>query len=218
MAGVVVALAAAAAIVQLTLKVSTMVEPVPVVKLKGDGKNCQEVPELLRGVKTIVCVGDSTTRGARSRSYPDILERYLQAVFPQNAMVCINAGVNGDTSDDVVARYDRDVLGHKPDLVILMIGINDVGKGFDADHPQGGGPRGVPLDRFVSNVQSIIDKAAAGKYRLMLVSPGAVEGILTSDGFHPNDAGLKIFVNCILLYMGVSSESRQKVQDYGLAD
>ena len=37
----------------------------------------------------------------------------------------VNAGVPGNTTADARARFDKDVLGHKPSLVIIQFGLND---------------------------------------------------------------------------------------------
>lgn len=38
----------------------------------------------------------------------------------------INRGINGDTTAGMLARLDRDVIGDKPDLVIILGGTNDL--------------------------------------------------------------------------------------------
>lgn len=38
----------------------------------------------------------------------------------------INAGVGGNNTDNLLARLEKDVLSKKPDLVILMVGTNDL--------------------------------------------------------------------------------------------
>lgn len=37
----------------------------------------------------------------------------------------INAGIGGNTTAEMLARLQRDVLAHRPDLVVLMAGTND---------------------------------------------------------------------------------------------
>lgn len=72
----------------------------------------------------IVALGDSTTFGYGMKDpYPMKLERALrEAGVPATV---INAGVNGDTSTGARQRFDRDVLAHHPDLVIIQFGLND---------------------------------------------------------------------------------------------
>lgn len=71
--------------------------------------------------RTVVCLGDSLTRGLVSSSFVDELEQRLAG----QGMRFINAGVNGDLAYNVLRRLD-DVIAHQPDIVILMIGTNDI--------------------------------------------------------------------------------------------
>ncbi len=54
-----------------------------------------------------------------------ILSVGLLMVVQTSAQV-INAGVGGNTTTDLLHRLDQDVLVHQPDLVILMVGTNDM--------------------------------------------------------------------------------------------
>ncbi len=42
-----------------------------------------------------------------------------------------NRGVNGETSIDMIARFDRDVIAAEPDLVIWQVGTNAVLRDLD---------------------------------------------------------------------------------------
>ena len=76
----------------------------------------------------IVCLGDSIT-GASNRAasvkFSDILELLLKARPGSSRATVLNRGVGGDTTADVLARLDRDVVSERPDLVVLLIGYND---------------------------------------------------------------------------------------------
>src|SRR6185503_19962886 len=60
------------------------------------------------------------------RSYPSRLAAELQAAYPKMSITVINRGVNGEESKDMLARFDRDVFAHNPDLVIWQVGSNSV--------------------------------------------------------------------------------------------
>jgi len=81
----------------------------------------------------IVAIGSSSTAGAGAsspaNSYPDQLEADLARRFPGHAIDVINAGANGQEVPDMLARLDRDVLVHKPDLVIWQFGSNGLLRG-----------------------------------------------------------------------------------------
>ena len=46
----------------------------------------------------------------------------------------LNHGVNGERSDEIGARFERDVIGHHPSAVVIIAGVNDVYQGRDAGH------------------------------------------------------------------------------------
>lgn len=78
----------------------------------------------------VVCIGDSITgvyyhTGGR-RAYPEMLEVALRRAYPKAKLQVINAGVSGNTVPQGLARLDKDVLAHKPHLVTVMFGMNDL--------------------------------------------------------------------------------------------
>ena len=66
------------------------------------------------------------------RSYVRIVENYLSAYYPEIFLRVTNSGISGNTSRDLLNRWQRDVLDLKPDYVSIMIGINDVWRQFDS--------------------------------------------------------------------------------------
>jgi lysophospholipase L1-like esterase len=71
--------------------------------------------------KTLVCFGDSITQGSLGAAYVELLRSQLSGVN------VINAGINGDTVLHLLQRYERDVLPHQPDVVLIFVGLNDLG-------------------------------------------------------------------------------------------
>ncbi len=89
--------------------------------------------DLRDGTLVIVALGSSSTEGAGASgphaAYPYRLEAMLRRALPGVALRVINAGRSGETSEDMLARLDRDVLAHEPDLVIWQAGGNEVLRG-----------------------------------------------------------------------------------------
>jgi len=79
---------------------------------------------------TIVAIGSSSTAGAGAKtpagSYPSRLEALLKERFRGVAIRVVNRGVNGQEDSDMVARFERDVIAEKPDLVLWQVGANAV--------------------------------------------------------------------------------------------
>jgi lysophospholipase L1-like esterase len=94
----------------------------------------------------IVAMGDSTTAGTpgfvSAREAPpsgkgDVTSQYaywLMQAHPEWTVV--NQGINGQRSDEIRARFDDDVIAKRPDVVVIIAGVNDVYQGRDADHVQ----------------------------------------------------------------------------------
>lgn len=131
----------------------------------------ERLPEPLRGVKRVVTLGDSITQGGgEPGGYVWLIQKALQALYPRAGIEVINAGISGHKSPDMHDRFQRDVLDKKPQLVTISVGINDVWHGFTPDHPEGGGPNGVPLDQFRQRVRQMVQAAWASHVRVAVLS------------------------------------------------
>jgi len=89
--------------------------------------------------RIIVGLGDSTTAGTPGFLSPveappagrgDPRSQYcywMMKAHPEWAV--LNRGVNGQRSDQVLSRFERDVVGEKPAVVIVLAGVNDIYQG-----------------------------------------------------------------------------------------
>lgn len=64
-------------------------------------------------------------------SYVRIIENLLSALYPEIRIRVTNSGIGGNTSRDLLERWDRDVRNLNPQWVSICIGINDVWRQFD---------------------------------------------------------------------------------------
>jgi acyl-CoA thioesterase-1 len=85
----------------------------------------------------IVAIGSSSTTGlwmlSPSATYPEVMRRELARLRPTARIEIINSGRIGETVTGSIARFSRDVLALKPDLVIWQLGTNDVAWGGRAE-------------------------------------------------------------------------------------
>jgi lysophospholipase L1-like esterase len=116
----------------------------------------------LRDGDTVVFLGDSITA---ARTYGKIIENYTLLRFPERAIRFYNAGQGGDTAAGALARFDRDVLVWKPTVVIVAIGLNDIGWGVkaDAEHKQ----------KYLDGIEGIVKRCLERKIRVYICS-GAI--------------------------------------------
>lgn len=97
---------------------------------KGIMKNSIELEQN----QTILFIGDSITdagRGIRAHKpfgfgYVHFTANYLLAKYPELDIRIINTGISGNTIRDLKSRWDKDCLSYQPDILSVMIGINDL--------------------------------------------------------------------------------------------
>jgi lysophospholipase L1-like esterase len=117
----------------------------------------------------VVTLGDSITEGALSTNnafhgWPDRLAERLNATPAGRKWAVVNAGIGGNrllrhgSGPSALARLDRDVLavpGVK--AVILLEGINDIGRGFTPQGPQ----EPVTAEALIAADKQIIERCHA---------------------------------------------------------
>lgn len=97
----------------------------------------------------VAYLGDSITQSAWQNS-----TNFQGGSFPLFAMMAAggqlvtvaNAGLSGDTSAQMLARFDTDVTPSAPNTVVVLAGTNDVGQGV------------VTLSGFAANIRAIVAK------------------------------------------------------------
>lgn len=126
----------------------------------------------------LVFIGDSITDGGRRTSsaaygegYVSQVRNLLLARYPQLKLRIVNHGVPGDTTRDLVSRWERDVIAEQPDWLAVMIGINDVWRSFGAYSTEA-----VPLPEYEANLRRLLGQArSATSARLILLTPYMIE-------------------------------------------
>ena len=95
----------------------------------------------------IVALGDSTTAGTPAFASPlespplgrgDPTSQYAHWLVESHPdWEVLNRGVNGERSDQIRARFDRDVIAARPAVVVVIAGVNDVYQGREVDQVTG---------------------------------------------------------------------------------
>ncbi|HTS14218.1 MAG TPA: SGNH/GDSL hydrolase family protein [Candidatus Sulfotelmatobacter sp.] len=85
----------------------------------------------------IVAIGSSSTEGFgasdQAHTYPARLAEELRRRWPRLAVTVINKGVGGEMTAQTMARFERDVVAYRPQLVIWQTGSNQVLRGEDVE-------------------------------------------------------------------------------------
>ncbi|MEO7767851.1 MAG: GDSL-type esterase/lipase family protein, partial [Ferruginibacter sp.] len=85
---------------------------------------------------TFLFQGDSITDGNRTRNndwnhvmghgYQYIIASKLWYDFPAKGFHFFNRGISGNKVNDLAARWQKDTLDVKPDVLSILVGINDI--------------------------------------------------------------------------------------------
>jgi lysophospholipase L1-like esterase len=92
---------------------------------------------------TILFQGDSVTDAGRNyedpaslgTGYPLLVAARLLATRPDLGLRFRNRGISGNRTADLLGRWDEDCLSHKPDVLSILIGINNVWRRYDSADP-----------------------------------------------------------------------------------
>lgn len=87
---------------------------------------------------TLLFIGDSITEWGRDDATGSIGHGYVRiaadawaAAHPQHPVTVVNKGIGGNRAADLRERWTRDALEVRPDIVTIMVGINDTWRRFD---------------------------------------------------------------------------------------
>lgn len=106
------------------------------------------------------------------RSYVRIIDNMLAAWYPERIIGILNAGINGNTSRDLLARWDRDVLGNAPTWISICIGINDVWRQFDMPtYPH----LAVTPEDYAANIEKMVISGKEHSKGVFLMTPYIME-------------------------------------------
>jgi lysophospholipase L1-like esterase len=140
-------------------------------------------------VKTIVLQGDSITDANRNPQFPEssgngyatMVKGWLGCEYP-GQYHCYNRGVAGNRIGDLYARIREDIINLKPDIVSLLIGVNDVWSDVD-------GHNGTDTKKFEMIYDQIVQELLAELpgVQIMILEPYVINGDRTcNDETHPD--------------------------------
>ena len=104
--------------------------------------------------------------------YVRVVENLLAACYPEIKVRVTNSGISGNTSRDLLARFDRDVVALAPQWVSICIGINDVWRQFDSPAIPDGH---VYPDEYERNMEAMIAKVKDSVKGIFILSPYYME-------------------------------------------
>lgn len=106
------------------------------------------------------------------RGYVRVVENMLASYYPEIFLRITNAGTSGNTSRELLKRFERDVVELNPDWVSICIGINDVWRQFDSPAIT---DSHVCPDEYERNLESMILKVKNRVKGIFILSPYIIE-------------------------------------------
>ena len=164
---------------------------------------------------TILAFGDSITSGVgapQGASYPEILETIIQRKV-------VKSGIPGETSGEGMARLPGELAAHKPKLVLLCLGGNDLLRKMDLEKTASNIRRMIRMIREAGSETVLIGVPAPGLmlstapfYKKIskdmsvslegsLLADILADSKLKADPIHPNEEGYRFLAQGIAAFL-----------------
>lgn len=140
----------------------------------GSPPATQPAPLKIKPGQQIVAMGDSITQAG---GYLRVMDAVFAQQYPDLKIpMIINTGISGQKAEDMVKRFQKDVIARKPDIVTISVGINDVWHRID----QPADPQ--VLEQYRRNVERMVRMARDAGARVLVLSPTVIEEDAESEG------------------------------------
>lgn len=106
------------------------------------------------------------------KGYVRVIDSMLSAWYPELNIRVVNAGFSGNSSRDLLKRFDTDVVDLNPDWVSICIGINDVWRQFDLPYIT---EWHVSVEEYEKNVEEMILRIKDKVKGVFIMSPYIIE-------------------------------------------
>lgn len=145
---------------------------------------------------TILFQGDSITDALRGyepeglgQGYARMCITALKALYPDYELTCYNRGISGNRIPDLVDRWQEDCIDLKPDLVSILIGVNDTW------HSHGVGYfGGVSNEDFEIGYRKILEQTKKTGAKIVMIEAFAFHHQSFSEEWRDGDFNTKIMI------------------------
>ncbi|MFI4861922.1 MAG: SGNH/GDSL hydrolase family protein [Phycisphaerales bacterium JB063] len=143
---------------------------------------------------TILLQGDSITDAGRSRAaqdtandfamlgngYAKLIAYHLLSRYPDKGLSIYNRGISGHKVPDLDARWDRDAIDLQPDLVSILIGVNDIWHKLNGNYDGTAEQYGEQLAALLARTKDALPDA-----KLVVCEPFVLRCGAVNDGWFP---------------------------------
>lgn len=108
--------------------------------------------------------GDSVTDCGRREDPEGLGDGYVRLIAATLPDEVLNTGISGNRAVDLAARWQTDVLDHDPDVVTILIGVNDMWRRYDSDDP-------TTADAFEATYRGLLERTVRAGRTIILMEP-----------------------------------------------
>ena len=128
----------------------------------------------------ILFQGDSVTDAGRDRSnpadmgegYPRYASAMIQDSYPDGSFDFVNLGISGNRTEHLVERLEADFIEVQPDIVSVMIGINDVWHHYAHEFVE------TTDETFETNYRTVLDALKSRtSAKILIIQPFLLETV-----------------------------------------
>src|SRR5919108_2136413 len=101
------------------------------------------------------------------RGWTTMLANRIHLAYPERHIRYINAGIGGNSSRQMLARFDADILIHKLQWLLLSAGVVEVRRTYQMDRVN----ERVPVEEYIANLTMMITKALSADMQVILLEP-----------------------------------------------
>lgn len=141
---------------------------------------------MLKKYALIAITGDSITDCGRTRpigarttgignGYAYFIDAAISALYPEQKIWVENTGIGGNNSRQLRERFDEDVLSRNPDVVTIMIGINNVWLHFGLGSYFEENLTSYTRENYEADLREMIEKTIKTNAKPVLLTPYFLE-------------------------------------------
>ena len=128
----------------------------------------------------ILFQGDSITDAGRDHrnyhhmgnGYPKYASELITQAFPDTEFEFINLGISGNRTEHLVERLEADFIEIQPDIVSILIGVNDVWHHYAFEYVE------TTDEQFEKNYRTVLDAIKSRtNARILMIQPFLLESV-----------------------------------------
>ncbi len=128
-------------------------------------KRDDELLVLFQGDSVTDCGRERQDPAALGNGYAAMVAGWHTAAHPDSHARFVNRGISGNRVRDLQERWEQDCLALAPDVLSVLIGVNDVWRRYDANDP-------TPLADFARGYRDLLERARSRtSAKLVLLEP-----------------------------------------------